>query len=121
MTEFDIQFKKAMLEFIQKNITDIKSSNPSKAYSLLKRLGARPGDCDETNEFVIPSHTNLTSDECAEQIANHFSLISQEFDPLDVMTLPARVNVKVNDISSKSLPSIHFQDVYEKIRSARNP
>ena len=110
-----------MSEFIKKNITDIKSSNPSKAYSLLKRLGARPGDCDETNEFVIPSHTNLTSDECAERIANHFSQISQEFDPLDVTTLPARVKVKVNNISSKSLPSIHFQDVYEKIRSARKP
>ena len=80
-TEFDKKFKKAMKEFIQKNISDIKSSNPSKACSLLKRLGARTSDCDETNDFLIPSHVNLTSEESAEKIANHFSEISQEYAP----------------------------------------
>ena len=101
-----------MKEFIQKNISDIKFSNPSKAYSLLKRLGARPSDCDEMNDFLIPSHVNLTSEESAEKIANHFSEISQEYAPLNISTLPARVKVKVNkEVNAKTLPSIHYQDV----------
>ena len=35
--DFDDKFKKAMSDYMEKNISDIKSSNPSKAYSLLKR------------------------------------------------------------------------------------
>ena len=66
-----------MDDFIQKNISDIKSSNPSKANSLLKGLGARPGECDEVKKFLIPSHINLSAEECAEKIANHFFSISQ--------------------------------------------
>ena len=113
--EFDNKLKKAMEDFIQKNISVIKSSNPSKAYSLLKRLGARPGECDEVNEFLIPSHINLSAEECAEKIANHFSSISQEFDHLNVDTLPDRVKMKVNEIiNPRALPSIHYQDVCDK-------
>ena len=100
---------------IQKNISDIKSSNPSKAYSLLKRLEARPGECDEVNEFLIPSHINLSAEECAEKIANHFSSISQEFDHLNVDTLPDKSEMKFNEIiNPRALPSIHYQDVYDK-------
>ena len=37
-SDFDDKFKKAMSDYMEKNISDIKSSNPSKAYSLLKIL-----------------------------------------------------------------------------------
>ena len=77
-SDFDLKFERAMSDYMAKNITDIKSSNPSKAYTMLKRLGARPGDCDEMNGFSLPSHTNLSPLQSAEVIADHFSQISQE-------------------------------------------
>ena len=48
---------------------------------MLKRLGARPGDCDEMNGFSLPSHTNLSPLQSAEVIADLFSQISQEYPP----------------------------------------
>ena len=42
--EFDKKIDNAMKVVMQKNITEIRSTNPSKAYDLLKRLGARPID-----------------------------------------------------------------------------
>ena len=120
--KFDKKFEKAMNEFIQKNITEIRSTNPSKAYNLLKRLGARPSDCDEMNAFLIPSHANLSPEECAEAIATHFSAISQEYDPLNTDNLPTRVKSKLDEVFDiKKLPSIHYQDVYDKIMKARKP
>ena len=79
-----------MSDYMKKNVSDIMNSNPSKAYALLKRLGARPGDCDEMNNFSLPSHVNLSPEQSAERIADHFSQISQEYPPLDRGSLPER-------------------------------
>ena len=96
-SEFDEKFQKAMVDYMEKNISDIKSSNPSKAYSLLKRLGARPGDCDEMNTFTLPSHSNLSPEQSAEIIADPFSQISQEYPPLSEASLPDRVKAKLKE------------------------
>ena len=39
--KFDSKFEKAASDYLQKNVSEIKKSNPSRAYSILKSLGAR--------------------------------------------------------------------------------
>ena len=106
---------------MKKNISDIKSSNPSKAYAVLKRLGARPGDCEEMNTFSLPSHANLSSLQSAERIAEHFSQISQEYPPIDPASLPDRVKDKLNDENEEDLPEISEYDVFVNIQKAKKP
>ena len=120
LSEFEQKFNKAMSDYMNKNISDIKNSNPSKAYALLKRLGARPGDCDKMNNFSLPSHANLSPLQSAERIADHFSQISQEYPPLNRDTLPDRVKAKISR-SDENLPEISEYEVYEKIRGAKKP
>ena len=120
LSEFEKKFSKSMSDYMQKNITDIMNSNPSKAYALLKRLGAKPGDCDEMTEFTLPSHSNLTPEESAEIIAEHFSQISQEYPPVDRSTLPNRVQSKISKADENN-PEIFEHEVFEKMKAAKKP
>ena len=118
---FKIKYKIEAKKFLDKNVTELKTGNPGKAYNVLKRLGAQPGDCDILNSFTLPSHLdeNLTAQESAERIADHFSAISKEFTPLDVELLPPHVQTKL--LEEGSPPDISEYETYEKIRTAKKP
>ena len=93
---------------------------PGKAYSILKRLGAQPGDClDDSNTFTLTNHDdrNLTDEESAEVIASHFSSISQEFPELSIESLPDRVKNLL--AQPNSTPQVSEFEVYQKIISAK--
>ena len=47
--EFEAKLLKASRDYLRKNIDSLKDTNPSKAYSILKKMGAKPGDCEESN------------------------------------------------------------------------
>ena len=87
--EFDIKEQKAT-NFLEKNVTEIKNTNPSKAYSIMKKLGGIPGESENQSGFVLPNHEkqNLSIQESSEAIADHFAKISQEFPPLRKDKLP---------------------------------
>ena len=82
-------------------------------------MGAQPGDCVDTNTFTLPNHESesLSEKQSAERIAEHFSLISQEFPPLDISKLPARVQAKL--VCQDSPPIVRQEEVYSKIKSAK--
>ena len=63
--KYDMRFKKAAQSQLDKFVEDMMEENPGKAYSAMKRMGARPGDCDNQGEFSIISHqnNNLTLEE----------------------------------------------------------
>ena len=90
-------------------------------HNTLKKMGAQPGDCIDSNIFTLPNHEreNLTEVESAERIALHFAQISQEFPPLDVNCLPTRVQTKLLDKNCP--PVISDYDTYLKIRAAKKP
>ena len=82
-------------------------------------MGAQPGDCIDANTFTLPSHDGLTAEQSAERIAMHFASISQEYPPLDVSTLPSRVQTKLQ--CTDGPPIINEHDVYAKIKAAKKP
>ena len=87
----------------------------------MKKMGAQPGDCIDANTFTLPNHEseNLSDDESAERIAQHFAEISQQYPPLDVTSLPARVQTKLQ--CEDTPPVISDYEAYKKIRAAKKP
>ena len=120
--EFEVKYKAEALKYMQNNIDSLKHSNPGRAFSTLKRLGAQPGDCTDSNTFSLPSHLsdNLTVAESAERIADHFSDISKSFLPLSMDLLPDHVQAKLNT-DVRPPPTISAEETWEKIKSANKP
>ena len=116
---FKTKYKMEAEKYLNKNLDALRDAHPGKAYSILKKMGAQPGDCVDANTFTLPRHENLSDEEAAEQIAEHFAAISQEYPPLDVTTLPARVQSKLNCVDSA--PSVSDYDASKKIRAAKKP
>ena len=118
---FHTKYKLEAQKYLEKNVSELKESNPGKAYSVLKKMGAQPGDCVDLNTFTLPNHEseNLTIEESAERIATHFAQISQEFEPLDVKCLPNYVQTKL--LGKDEPPAISDYDAYRKMRAAKKP
>ena len=122
LEEFERKLLKAPENYIRKNIDSLKDTNPSKAYSILKKMGAKPGEFEENSTFTLPEHENLTSLEAANRIAEHFSKISREYPPLNVHTLPDRVSHKIENPESENLaPVIYEHEVFKRICQANKP
>ena len=107
-------------KYLQKHMDALRVTNPGQAYNILKKMGAMPGDCIDSSTFSLPSHErdNLTDEQCAERIAEHFASISSEFPPLNVTSLPTRVQTKLQ--CTDSPPVISDYDAYRKIRAAKS-
>ena len=120
--EFKLKFKKAAENFLRKNVDTLKQANPGQAYNVLKKMGAQPGEYEESSNFTLPSHENLTPLEAADKIAEFFSKISREFPPLNMETLPSRVTEKLKNPKSESEPPCVMEyEVYERIKKANKP
>ena len=119
--QFDQKYKDAAEKYLNKQMDELRVSKPGQAFSVLKRLGGQPGDCTDNNTFSLPVHESesLSPEQCAESIAQHFSQISQEFPPLSLDLLPARVKDKIQ--SGDIAPIISEYDTYIKIRAAKKP
>ena len=120
--EFDDKYVIEAKKYLEKNVENLKETNPGRAYSTLKKMGSQPGDCTDSNTFDLPNHLseNLNPQESAERIADHFSDISKTFPPLSFLSLPSRVQTKPN--SDKTAPPIvSVEDTYMKIERSKKP
>ena len=120
--QFEIKYKAAAKKYINDKLEQLKGTKPGKAYSVLKSMGAQPGDCSTDNHtFTLPGHLEeqLTDQQAADRIAEHFAEISSEFNPLIASLLPDIVQARLNDLSTP--PEISEFDVYEKIKQAKKP
>ena len=73
----------------------MRESNPGQAFKVLKKLGAKPGDCSDLGTFSLPVYEseNLSDQEAAERLADYFATISSDFPALATNLLPARVHI----------------------------
>ena len=60
---------------------------------------------------------NLSDEESAERIAQHFATISQKYPPVDVTSLPERVQTKLECV--ESTPAFSDYEAYRQIRAAK--
>ena len=53
--EFESKYNLEAQKYMQKNINELKETNPGRAYKVLKRMGAQPGDFSENDTFILPN------------------------------------------------------------------
>ena len=98
-------------KFVSKQV-ELAGEKGNKWIRRTAALLARPGDSTK-NPFDLPDHVErgLSELESAEEIADFFSKISQEYDPLCLENLPQRVKTKLADDECDH-PSFHEHDIY---------
>ena len=67
--DFTMKYKAAAKRFIRTKVDDLKDAQPGKAFSVLKAMGAQPGDCTDDQTFSLPGHLELglSDQQCAEK------------------------------------------------------
>ena len=90
------QMKKENSQKFIKKIEELKNCNVGQFFKKIKMIGARLGEKTHQS-FTLPNHVkeDLTAEQSAEKIAEHFSAISQEYQPIDPSNLPERVRNKI--------------------------
>ena len=118
---FSIKVKEAVQKYMEKIKVEVSEGKRGSAYPTLKRLAKRP----ETNSstFSLPYHcdSNLTALQTAEILADHFSRISCEFEPLSVSELPPNVVDHLNTPDARNAPYLSLNSVYYRIQKAKKP
>ena len=118
--DFKKKYKIEAEKYVSKTLNELKRSNPGGVFSLLKRLGAGPGEHDN-HGFTLPEHESkhFSANQSAEAIADHFALISQEYTPLDEEMLPTDVKEKLK--SDETPPMLSEYEVWRQIVSSKKP
>ena len=93
--EFDQKLKSEAEKFRQKILSEVRNGKLGSSYKALRKLDTNFQD-KKTGGFTLPGHVeeNLTPLQSAEKLADYFSLISQEFEPISVAKLTPYVQEK---------------------------
>ena len=123
-SEYDELFRKTSKQYFDNLISKLLECKPGQAYSLIKQLGARPGETNDRTSFNLPSHVEngLSAQQSANKIAAHFAAVSQEYSPIDVSRLPPAVQVKLSEqVSLSEVPRVSEYQVWEVLSKIRAP
>ena len=115
------QKKDAIDKHKEKVKCEVVEGKRGSVYPFIKKLGSRPHSGDKG--FQLPSHAakNLSHQQSAEVIADHFSKISQELPPLTINSLPDYI---ATVLSSPDLSQVHILDnrsVKKRLIRAKKP
>ena len=97
-------------------------TQPGKAYCILKRLGAQPGETVDAGSFELPEHVSLglTAQQSADRIAQKFADISQEYPAISMEKLDTRVCRSIQNLKNQEKPYISEKLIASKIEIAKN-
>jgi hypothetical protein len=100
---FKQEVKSAKAQFYKKTVADLKNKSPGQWYSVLKRITSR----DQRNELInIDEISHLPDQEQAEIIAEKFSSIQNQYDPLK------KEDIDIPKCSEKDIPQFHPAQVW---------
>ena len=116
--EFDAALLKAAHNYKDKIIEEVIVGKRGSAYKAIKKLAENKTTDDD---FQIPAHVeaNLSPQQCAESLADYFSLISQEFDPIDESRFSSQLRENLLSTSS-SPPLLEEYQIHKKYCHPRN-
>ena len=99
--------RRAIQNFYEEFVTDLKSTNPGKWYRMAKKIGA----VDQMNESEIrvESLAGLTNIQAAQKVAQHFAAISMQYKPIDTTHLPCY-------LPAPAPPQVEEYEVYQRIK-----
>ena len=97
---------KSIRTFYANFVTELKNSDPAKWYTLAKRIGAV--DTLRNGDVFVESLENLSGAQAAQQIARHFSEISNDYQPIDFNKLPAFLPAQLP-------PQVEEYQIYQRL------
>ena len=118
--QFDLKQKEAIKHYREKLLEKVTHSGPYSGYAALKKMGEKLGE-DTNDQINLPIHQGMTNEQICNDIASHFSAISQEYEPLDMDNLPLEIKKKISEIKETDIPQLSELQVYHKILSTKKP
>ena len=107
-------------KYRQKVLAEVAEGSRTNSYKALRRLETGEHACKK--DFTIPSYSDLTPAETAEKLAEHFSKISHEFDPINPDNFPPWIKKKLLEgKTDPAKPYLEDWQVYAKLRKSRKP
>ena len=101
---FKQEMKSAKSQFYKNTIADLKTKSPGQWYSSLKRISSM----DQHEDHIsIDEISNLSEQEQAEVIADKFSSIPNQYEPLK------KDDIKVPSFSQDDIPQVHPARVWQ--------
>ena len=98
--------RKVVKNFYSSFVSDLKIVNPGKWYQMAKRIGAV--NKMSGGDISVESLSGLDNAQSAQKIAEHFSFISNEYNPIDNHQLPCY-------LPSLPPPQVQEHEVYERL------
>ena len=107
--DLDKQYKKeikaAKANFYAKTVESLKTGNPRRWYSMLKKISSIDQVKDE--KTVVDDIAHLSDEEQAEAIARQFASIQNEYDPLN------SEDIKFPSFLESEIPQFHVSEVWQ--------
>ena len=122
MNQFDEKLKAAAEKYRLKVLAEVTEGKRANSYSALRQLES--GEQTDRKSFTLPNHAeeDLSPDQSAERLADYFSKISQDFDPINPQNFPPWIKQKLSDGKSDSQkPVLEEWQVYEKLTNSKKP
>ena len=81
--EYQNEQKSAIKAYRQKIMEKVKDSGPTGGYFVLKKMGERLGE-ETGNDIHLEEHDGLSNSQKAEDIADYFSKVSNEYKSINI-------------------------------------
>ena len=119
---FATKMKEAANKYTEKLKEEVKTGKRGSAYPIIKKLAKHPEE-NSSSQFVLPDHSerDLSPLESAELLADHFSRISQEYQPLSISSLPPNIQNHLAAPDSHNAPTLSISAVFKRILEAKKP
>jgi hypothetical protein len=119
---YDAKMKAEAQKYTEKIQEDVRNGDRNSSYAALRRLGVRPGE-NTANSFTLPGHvdSNLSAQQSAEIIADHFAAISQNYDPISVSNFPPNLRQVLANPNMSAVPYLEEYEAFKKISKSKKP
>ena len=97
--------RKAVKEFYNKFVHELKTTKPGQYHKVAKKLGGIP---EQSGVLNIECIKDLTPQEQVNKVAESFAAVSQQYEPVDLTRLPAY-------LPAEQAPVLEVYKVYRKI------
>ena len=121
--KFDKKLKIEAKKYEQKILDGVLEGNKSKFYPALRKLDSGT-DMRKGSNFTLPQHADegLSTLQSAERLADYFSKISQEYDPICVESFPPYIkDLLATGKTDPSKPVLEEWEVYKKLEKSKKP
>ena len=109
-----------MGKYKQKIENEVRNGDRSSASSALRKLGGHPGEPSK-ERLELPSHSQLTAQESAEKLADHFACISMNYEPINMSKFSPNVRAALSSSNFSEVPVLDEYEVFKKVSKAKKP